>query len=79
MSNRDPGVATTIGFGVGFLLAGAALLLQEFDMLYLRWSFILPLILATVGLLVLLIGLIGAHRAPQRATDTGDKPAERPS
>jgi hypothetical protein len=60
------------------LLAGAALLLQEFDMLYLRWSFILPLILATVGLMVLLTGLIGAHRAPHRATDTGNQPAQPP-
>jgi hypothetical protein len=67
--NDNAGVATTIGFGVGFLFAGIALLLQELAMVSLRWSFVLPVIVATVGLAVLLTGLIGAHRAPQPAAD----------
>lgn len=51
-----------LGFGVGYSLAGIALLLQELGALTLRWSFVLPLILLVVGLVVLASGLLGAHR-----------------
>lgn len=68
MNRQQGGVATTLGFGVGFLLAGMALLLQELDMFSLRWTFVLPVILATVGLVVLASGLIGAHREPRSIT-----------
>jgi ABC-type spermidine/putrescine transport system permease subunit II len=63
--NDNSGVATTIGFGIAFLLAGIALLLQELGMVSLRWSFVLPAIVAAVGLAVLLTGIFGAHRAPR--------------
>ena len=33
MSNKDTGAAAAAGFGVAFLLAGIALLLQELDLL----------------------------------------------
>lgn len=63
MSNKDTGGAAAAGFGVAFLLAGIALLLQELDLLALRWSFVLPLIVITAGLVVVFSGLIGAHRS----------------
>lgn len=63
MSRHDSGAVAAAGFGLGFLLLGCALLLQELDMLTLRWSFVLPLIVVTVGVVVLVSGLTGAHRA----------------
>jgi cytochrome c oxidase subunit IV len=48
---------------VAFVLAGIALLLQELDLLALRWSLILPLIVITAGLVVVFSGLVGAHRS----------------
>jgi hypothetical protein len=62
--------AAAMGFGVGFTLAGALLLLQEFALPDTRWVFVLPLILATVGLLVLSSGLARIHRVHHRAVDT---------
>ena len=72
--------AAGIGFGVGFILAGVLLLLQEFALPNTRWSFVLPLILATVGVLVLISGLARIHRIHNRAVDKqiGNRvPAER--
>ena len=44
---------------MAYLLAGTALLLQELDLLTLNWSYLLPLILITVGAAVLLSKLLG--------------------
>jgi hypothetical protein len=33
--------AIALGFGLGYILAGTALLLPELDLLTLRWSFVL--------------------------------------
>jgi hypothetical protein len=63
MNRHGTGAAAAAGFGVGFLLAGTALLLQELDLLTLRWSFVLPLIVITAGVAVVLSGLVGAHRS----------------
>lgn len=76
MSEQGAGAAVAAGFGVGFLLAGVALLLQEMDMLTLRWSLVLPLVVAASGLVVLLTGLTGAHRTRHtRALDESFPPA----
>jgi hypothetical protein len=61
--NSGHGTLPALGFGLGYGLAGTALLLQELDVLALRWSFVLPLILLTVGLVVLVSALVDAHRA----------------
>lgn len=58
--------ASAAGFGVVFVLAGVALLLQELGVLTLVWSFVLPLIVIAAGLVVLVSGLFGAHRARTR-------------
>lgn len=61
--DRAEGGAAAAGFGIAFVLAGVALLLQELGMLELRWSLVLPLIVIGAGVVVVVSGLIGAHRA----------------
>jgi len=61
--------AAGIGFGVGFILAGVLLLLQELALPITRWPFVLPLILSTVGVLVLISGFARIHRLHHRAVD----------
>src|SRR6188508_44772 len=56
MNRHGTGAAAAAGFGVAFLLVGCALLLQELDLLTLRWSFVLPLIVITAGVAVVLSG-----------------------
>jgi hypothetical protein len=55
--------APVLGAGVGFLLAGTALLLQELGLLVVRWSAVLPAIVITVGVVTLFAGAAGAHRS----------------
>ena len=79
MNRQGTGAAAAAGFGVGFLLAGAALLLQELDLLTLRWSFVLPLIVITVGVAVVLSGVVGAHRSRPSAAAPASAPAPAPA
>lgn len=60
------GSVATLALGLGYLLAGGALLLQELDLLTLRWTYVLPLILLTVGVVLLGSGLLSAHRWTRR-------------
>lgn len=62
MRRDDRGSAAALGYGLAFLLAGSALLLQELDLLTLSWAYVLPLILVIVGAVVLLSGVVQAHR-----------------
>ena len=64
--------AAAIGFGVGFMLAGVLLVLQELGMPNTSWPFVLPLILATVGVLVLICGFAGIHRLRRPAVEKQD-------
>lgn len=61
--NNGYGWLAAFGFGLGYLLAGTALLLQELDVLTLRWTFVLPAIVCAVGLALLASGLLSTHRA----------------
>ena len=60
--SEDHGRVAAFGFGTGYLLTGAALLLQEAGVLTMRWSFVLPAILLAVGFALLASALLGAHR-----------------
>lgn len=60
-SPRHP--AATLGLGLGFLLLGAVFLLQELGLLTLTWSFVVPAVLIVVGVVTVVGGLAGAHRA----------------
>jgi len=68
MSNHRPGAAVAAGCGVSFVLTGIALLLQELGLLTLHWSLVLPVVLMATGLVVLVTGLAGAHRAQRLPT-----------
>src|SRR5512141_1401499 len=61
--------AAAIGFGVGFMLAGVLLVLQELGLPNTPWPLVLPLILVTVGVLVLISGIAGIHRLRHPAVD----------
>jgi hypothetical protein len=63
MSDGNGSGLAALGFGIGYALAGTALLLHELDLLALRWSFVLPLILLAVGLALLVSGLLSARRS----------------
>jgi hypothetical protein len=52
--------------------------LQELDLLTLRWSFVLPLIVITVGVAVVLSGVVGAHRSRPSAAAPAPAPAPAP-
>ena len=66
MDRSSPAGASAAGFGVAFVLTGVALLLQELGVLTLTWSLVLPLIVMAAGLVVLVSGLLGAHRSRTR-------------
>lgn len=66
MDDRTGAALGAFALGLGYLLFGGALLLQEMDLLTLRWSYLLPLILLTVGAVVLAAGLLSAHRSARR-------------
>lgn len=55
--------AGTLGTGLGFVLAGVLLLLQELGMLTVGWDVALPAVLLAVGAVTALSGLAGAARA----------------
>ncbi|TVR68750.1 MAG: hypothetical protein EA415_15840 [Sphaerobacteraceae bacterium] len=50
-SNAD--VTGNISFGVVFVLIGSLVLLNEFDVLSLTWSFIVPIVLIGAGIAVI--------------------------
>jgi len=74
MNSANHGAATALGFGIAYLLAGTALLLQELDLLTLNWSYLLPLILITVGAAVLISGFLGARRSGRPAATAAPTP-----
>ncbi len=59
-------MAPVLGAGLGFLLAGGSLLLQELGLLTLRWSTVLPAILIAVGVVTVLAGVVGAAGSRDR-------------
>ncbi|HEY7814604.1 MAG TPA: hypothetical protein VIC62_15275 [Nakamurella sp.] len=64
-------VQVALGFGLFFVLAGIALLLQELELLVLRWTYVLPAMVVTVGVALLMSGIAQAHRAHRGTmTDT---------
>jgi len=67
--SSDVGAPATLGAGVLFVLAGTALLLQELDLVALRWNYLLPIIVVAVGVAVLFSALWQAHRASGETLD----------
>jgi uncharacterized membrane protein HdeD (DUF308 family) len=46
-------VTGSITFGVVFILVGALVLLNEFDVVTITWAYLLPIVLITAGIAVL--------------------------
>lgn len=67
--SSDVGAPATLGVGVLFVFAGTALLLQELDVVALRWNYLLPIIVVAVGVAVLISALWQAHRANGETPD----------
>lgn len=56
-SNAD--VTGSISFGVVFVLIGSLVLLNEFDILSISWSYIVPIVLIGAGIAVIVSSQIG--------------------
>lgn len=77
MSRPDPGAPVALGFGLFFVLAGIALVLQELELLVLRWAYVLPAIVVAVGVALLMSGIAQAHRAHRGTMTNTSEPAGR--
>jgi hypothetical protein len=60
--DHDRHQALVFGAGLAFLLTGSALLVQEFGLLTIEWSVVLPVVLIAVGAATALAGVLGAAR-----------------
>ncbi|PVZ06295.1 hypothetical protein [Actinomycetospora cinnamomea] len=61
MRDEHHRTAVAVAAGVGYLLAGVALLLQELEVVALSWAVVLPLLLVAAGTALLLTA--GVNRA----------------
>lgn len=68
MSRPRRDALPALGFGLGYFLAGAALLAQELNLLTLRWAFVLPLIFMAVGIVIVVSSLLAAEVSAQPKT-----------
>jgi uncharacterized membrane protein HdeD (DUF308 family) len=51
--NIKPDITGSITFGIVFILIGALVLLNEFDVLNLTWAYLIPIVLITAGIAVI--------------------------
>jgi uncharacterized membrane protein HdeD (DUF308 family) len=51
--NNKPDITGSITFGIVFILIGALVLLNEFDVLNLTWAYLIPIVLITAGIAVI--------------------------
>jgi hypothetical protein len=51
--NDKPDITGSITFGVIFVLIGALVLMNEFDVVNLTWSYIIPIVLIAAGIAVI--------------------------
>jgi NhaP-type Na+/H+ or K+/H+ antiporter len=51
--NDKPDVTGSITFGVVFILIGALVLMNEFDVLNLSWAYVIPIVLIAAGIAVI--------------------------
>ena len=58
-----------LGFGVTFCLAAVALLLQELDVVQLRWNIVGPIMVLIIGVVVVSSGIIMARRPDGHAAE----------
>ena len=58
-----------LGFGVTFCLAAVALLLQELNVVQLRWSIAAPIVVLIIGVVIVSSGVIMARRPDGHAAE----------
>jgi hypothetical protein len=58
--------AVTVAAGVGYVLAGVALLLQELGVVALSWAVVLPLLLVATGTALLATAVSGSGPGSRR-------------
>ena len=58
-----------LGFGVTFCLAAVALLLQELNVVQLRWSVVAPIVVLVIGVVIVSSGVIMARRPDGHAAE----------
>ena len=51
--NNQPDVTGSITYGVVFILIGTLVLLNEYDVISLTWSYMLPIVLIGAGIAVI--------------------------
>ena len=51
-----------LGFGVTFCLAAILLLLQELNVVQLRWSIVAPIVVLVIGVVIVSSGVVMARR-----------------
>lgn len=60
------GAFAAVGFGVTFCLAGLVLLLQELEVVQLRWSIVAPILVLIIGIVVVSSGVIMSRKPEGR-------------
>ena len=58
-----------LGFGATFCLAAMLLLLQELNVVQLRWSIVAPIVVLVIGVVIVSSGVIMARRPDGHAAD----------
>lgn len=59
-SNAD--VSSSITFGTVFILIGGLVLLNEFDVISLTWTFLVPVVLIAAGIAVIVSSFVPSHQ-----------------
>jgi ABC-type glycerol-3-phosphate transport system permease component len=59
--NGKPDITGSITFGVIFVLIGALVLMNEFDVINLTWAYLLPIVLITAGIAVIVSSQVKAR------------------
>ena len=67
--SEPSGSFAALGFGVTFCLAAVALLLQELNVVQLRWSIVAPIVVLVIGVVIVSSSVIMARRPDGRAAE----------
>jgi hypothetical protein len=56
-------VTSSVTFGIVFILIGALVLMNEFDLLSLTWAYVVPIILIAAGISVIVSTQVGSPKS----------------
>lgn len=60
--NGKPDVTGSITFGIVFILIGSLVLMNEFDILALSWTYVLPIVLIAAGIAVIVSSQVSSRQ-----------------